>query len=125
MTTGRPTVSALATAWAPQPLIIVVAVGLVAAYAAGLRRVRRRGAAFPRGRVATFAVGLLLLVWTGCGFPAAYQDSLFWVWTARVLVLWLLVPIVVLSGHPVQLARTGRAGPRIDRVMRSRPARVV
>lgn len=123
--TSRPTLSALVTAWAPQPLLIVIAVALVAAYAAGLRRVRRSGATFPRGRIATFALGLLLLIWTGCGFPAAYQDSLFWIWTARALVLWLLVPIVVLGGHPVQLARTGRAGPRIDRVLRSRPARIV
>jgi putative membrane protein len=125
MTTGKPTVPALVTAWAPQPVIIVVAVALVGAYAVGLRRVRRHRGTFPPGRVVTFAVGVLLLVWTGCGFPAAYQDSLFWVWTARVLVLWLLVPIVVLAGHPVQLARTGRARSRIDRVMRSRPARVV
>src|SRR5579875_2292286 len=123
--TTRPTVPSAVTAWAPQLLIILVAVALVAAYAAGLRRVRRTGETFPRGPVVTFGGGILLLVWTGCGFPAAYQDSLFWVWTARVLALWLLVPVVVLSGHPVQLARSGRTGPLIERVLRSRAARAV
>jgi putative membrane protein len=73
-----------------------------------------------------FTLGLILLVWASCGFLQVYADSLYWVWTTQTLILWLVVPIVVLSGHPVQLARAA-AGPdsRIERFLRSPAVKVV
>jgi cytochrome c oxidase assembly factor CtaG len=119
----RPTPASAVTAWAPQPIAIVLAVALVAGY---LVAVRRTTASPARWRVAVFALGVALLVWSSCGFPAAYADSLYWVWTTQTLLLWLVVPILVLSGHPVQVARQlPRVGTHIDRVLRNPVCRVV
>ena len=48
------------------------------------------------------------------------------VWTSQTLTLWLAVPIVLLFGHPLQLARaqSGRNS-RLERALRSGPARIV
>ncbi|MBE7187283.1 cytochrome c oxidase assembly protein [Jatrophihabitans endophyticus] len=119
----HPSPSGVLTHWTPQPVAIVLVVVLGLAYAYGVRGL---GRPWPRGRSVTFAVGLALLLWGSCGFPQVYADSVFWVWTSQTLGLWLLVPIVVLSGHPVQLARlrVGRDS-RLERALRSRPVRVV
>lgn len=111
--------------WTPHPLMIAVSVVLAVGYVAGLRRLRRAGVHWPASRTVTFATGLALLVWTGCGFLAAYASSTYWAWTTRVLVLWLVLPIVLLSGRPVELARAAGRGARVDRFLRSRPARVI
>ncbi|WP_375484046.1 cytochrome c oxidase assembly protein [uncultured Jatrophihabitans sp.] len=119
----RPDVAGALTQWSVEPLAVVVVVVLAVSYAYGVRRLRRP---WPRGRSATFAVGLLLFLWTTSGFPEVYAGSLFWAWTAQTLVLWLFVPIVVLFGHPLQLARAvGGPGSRLDRVLQSKPVRVV
>lgn len=119
----RPTGADVLTAWTPQPVAIVLALVLAAGY---LRAYRRLSGPWPRGRVALFVLGLVLLVWASCGFPQVYNDSLYWVWTSQTLLLWLVVPIVVLSGHPVQLARASGSGAgRLDRLLRSPPVRVL
>ena len=119
----RPTPADGLTAWAPQPAAIVLAALLVAGYAYALRRT---GRSLPRWRIAVFGVGVALLTWTTCGFPAAYADSLYWVWTTQTLLLWLVVPILILSGHPVQLARQlPGAAARIDRVLGTTFCRVI
>jgi putative membrane protein len=120
---ARPSPIGLLTQWTPQPVAIAIAVLLAAAYVRG-----RRGSSgpWPAWRSALFALGLAVLVWASCGFLQVYSDSLYWVWTTQTLVLWLAVPMLVLSGHPVQLARAV-AGPdsRIEAVLRSRFARVI
>jgi cytochrome c oxidase assembly factor CtaG len=119
----QPAPSGVLTQWTAQPLVIALAAVLAAGYLTGLRRLERP---WPAWRTAVFAFGVVVLVWTGCGFLQVYRDSLYWVWTAQTLLLWLVVPILVLSGHPVQLAQAS-AGPqsRIDRALRSRFCRVV
>ncbi len=114
--------ASLVTAWTVQPVAIGLAAVLAAAYAAGVRRIGR----WPRSRTTVFALGLVLLLWTSCGPAEAYHSSLFWVWLTQTLVLWLVVPIVILFGHPLQLARAagGPDGP-VDRLLRSRPVQVV
>ena len=119
----RPGPSALLTQWTPQPVAIAVALLLAIAY---LRAVRRLDRPWPAGRTALFGTGLLLLIWASCGFLQVYNDALYWVWTTQTLVLWLVVPILILSGHPLQLARL-LSGPDggIERMLRSRFARIV
>jgi cytochrome c oxidase assembly factor CtaG len=119
----RPGTAALLTQWTPQPIAIVVAALLTYGYVRGRRRL---GGPWPAGRTTLFALGVIVLVWASCGFPQVYAGSLYWVWTAQALALWLAVPILVLSGHPVQLARAV-SGPdsRLERVLRSRFCRVV
>jgi cytochrome c oxidase assembly factor CtaG len=120
---ARPTLSSVLTQWTPQPLLIAVAALLVIGYVRGLRRLDRP---WPAWRSALFGSGVVVLIWTSSGFLQVYNDSLYWVWTTQTLLLWLVVPILVLSGHPVQLARAraGRNGP-IERMLRTRVCRVV
>lgn len=125
MSLPRPGPAAVFAQWTPHPLMIAVSAVLAVGYVVGLRRLRRTGARWPLARTVTFTVGLALLVWTGCGFLSAYASSTYWAWTTRVLVLWLVLPIVLLSGRPVELARAAGGGARVDRFLRSRPARVV
>jgi putative membrane protein len=119
----RPSGSALFTAWTLQPVAVLIAVVLVVAYVRAHRRLRRP---WPVGRSTLFGVGIAVLVWASCGFLQVYADSLYWVWTTQTLVLWLVVPILVLSGHPVQLAaRSAGPGGRLARMLRSPFARVI
>jgi putative membrane protein len=119
---GRPGGPGLLTQWTLQPVALALAVVLALGYARGLRRLDRP---WPAGRTVLFALGLALLVWTSCGFPQVYADDLYWVWTSQALLLWLVVPMLVLSGHPVQLARAVTRGPRLDRLLRSRVVRLL
>ena len=118
-----PDPSGALTQWTLQPLAIALAALLVAGYLRGLRRL---DAPWPRWRAAVFGAGIVLLLWTSCGFPAVYAGSLYWVWTSQTLLLWLVVPILIMSGHPVQLARA-ISGPHgiLERALRSRFCRVV
>jgi putative membrane protein len=125
VTLPQPGPATLLTAWEFEPLLVIAAAVLAVGYAAGLQRLRRAGRRWPRGRTCTFAIGLLALVWMGCGFPGRYDSALYWVWTARILVLWLIVPIVVLAGAPIQLTRAAGRSARLDRLLRSRVARFI
>jgi cytochrome c oxidase assembly factor CtaG len=115
--------AAVLTQWTLQPLAIVLATLLLGTYLYGLRRAQRR---WPRWRISVFAIGFVLFIWSTCGVLEVYRDSLYWVWTAQTLVLWLVVPIMMLSGHPVQLA-LALHGPdsAVARVLRSRFCRVI
>jgi putative membrane protein len=111
------------TAWTPQPIAIVLTVVLVAGYVYTLRRAEM---SLARWRMVVFGSGVTLLGWTSCGFLAVYADSLYWVWTTQTLLLWLVVPILILSGHLVQLARQlPAATARIDRMLGTRVCRVI
>lgn len=114
----RPTLAAVFTAWTVQPLALALALVLAAAYARGLRA--RRGTPWPLGRTLAFTAGVVLLVWASCGFLQVYAASLYWVWVTQTLILWLIVPIIVLWGHPLQLA-----GEPALRWLRTRPMRVL
>jgi putative membrane protein len=116
-----PAFSGLATQWAVQPLAIVAAVALAAWYAHSVRRLLRAGGSWPVHRPLLFGAGLVLLVWTTCGFLQAYGSSLYWAWTTQTLGLFLVVPFILLAGQPIQLVRhhSGRTG-TVDRFLRSR-----
>jgi cytochrome c oxidase assembly factor CtaG len=119
----RPAPAGAVTAWTTQPMAIVLAVAIVAGYVYALRRAPTP---VPTWRIALFGLGAALLVWTSCGFLAVYADSLYWAWTTQTLLLWLVVPILILSGHPVQLARQlPAATARIDRVLHTPICRVI
>lgn len=121
----QPSPAAAFTQWTFQPLAVVIC-ALLAGYLVGVHRLRARGSTWPIGRTAVFLLGMAAMAWTTCGFPQVYGASLYWAWTTQTLVLWLVVPIVVLFGRPLQLARavSGRPGV-VDRFLDSRPPRIV
>ncbi len=119
-----PSLSGLATQWSMQPLAVAGALLLGSWYWRSVVLVLRGGRSWPARRCALFAAGLAIGLWTTCGFAQAYHGALFWVWTAQQLTLLMLVPFVVLSGGPLQLARlrAGVDGGRVARLLRTRPA---
>jgi putative membrane protein len=121
-----PGLAGLATQWAVQPLALLAAVLAAAWYLRSVRRLTNAGDAWPVRRSIMFVTGLVLLLWTTCGFLQAYASSLYWVWTTQTLSLFLVVPFILLTGAPLQLARkhSGRNG-TVDRFLRSRVGRLL
>lgn len=121
-----PSLGAVPTTWSAQPVTLLTAALLVTAYIAGVRGLARSGRGWPIGRTLTFALGIALYLWTTCGFLEVYRRALFWVWVTQTLLLFLVVPLVVLAGGPLHLARAcwGADG-WPDRVLRTRPARML
>src|SRR6202035_4749303 len=103
---------------------VIVAVALAAWYLHAVRSVRLEGASWPVRRTAIFIAGLAVFIWTTCGWLEVYRSSLFWAWTAQILTLMLIVPLVILAGHPLQLARI-RSGDTgwVDRFLRAAPGK--
>lgn len=104
-----PHVSGLLTAWTWQPVALVLAALLIVSYVLSARR----GGSVARRSAVLFPIGLLALVYTTCGFPGAYLDSLFWVWTSQQLALLLVVPYLLLAGGTLRLL----SGPRLQRLL--------
>src|ERR1700760_2772374 len=91
-----PSSGGLLTHWSAQPVAIVALAALTLWYIRAVRAHRSAGNVWLASRVWTFALGVVLAVWTTCGFPQAYGDSLFWIWTSQQLGLLLILPAVVL-----------------------------
>lgn len=120
-----PELTGLVTQWQLQPVAVAAVAALGWEYARSLRGVRSRGGSWPRRRTAVFGLGVALAVWMTCGFFAVYRSSLYWVWTAQTLALMLIVPLVLLAGHPIELARLARGGPTlVDRALATRAGRL-
>ena len=107
---GVPVVADIATRWTVAPVALAVAAIAAGWYVGSVRRLQRSGgrAGWPLRRSVTFALGIALLVWTTCGFTQVYSRALFWVWTSQQLVLLLIVPILLMAGQPIELARRTR-----------------
>jgi putative copper resistance protein D len=105
------TVSRAASSWRLTPGV-ALAVGAGGGYAFGIRAVHRRGERWPVGRILTFAVGLLVLLVATAGWLQTWSRSLLWVYTAQVLVLLLVVPLLLVLGRPVTLLRNARNSSR-------------
>ncbi|MFI7219579.1 cytochrome c oxidase assembly protein [Micromonospora maritima] len=88
----------------PDLFFLTVTVVGIAAYLAGVRRLRRAGHHWPAARTASWVGGLLVLAAaTGLGF-ARYAYVLFSAHMAQHMVLSMLVPILLVGGAPVTLA---------------------
>jgi cytochrome c oxidase assembly factor CtaG len=116
----EPSLDGLLAHWTIEPVALVVAVGLTAWYVRSLVAVR----SWPVRRTLGFGLGVLVLVWTTCGFPQVYARSLFWDWTTQVMLLWFVVPLLLLAGRPLHLAQQ-RYGDRVTRALQARPLRVL
>lgn len=78
----------------------------------------------PPVRAASFLVGLALLAWCTCSAVDAYSMSLFWMHMVEHLVLIMVVPALLVAGHPLTVARAaggGRWQRGFDRVVRRGP----
>jgi cytochrome c oxidase assembly factor CtaG len=114
------------THFALDPLVLLAVIGAGFWYFRGLRRLARarQGKTWPRRRTASFTTGLVLTAWVSCGGLQAYYPTLLWVWTAQILTLLLVTPILLMAGQPVELDRR-LGGGVLSRIVASPPARVV
>jgi cytochrome c oxidase assembly factor CtaG/putative copper export protein len=120
-------IGALATAWRPNAVVLVVLGGALAVYVAGVRQLARSGATWPRYRGASFGTGLLLALIALCSGAATYAPAMVSVQVAQLLVVLLPVPVLLLFGAPLTLWRRVRAlddgqGGRRDTAVLDSPA---
>ncbi len=105
------TVSRAVGSWRLTPGVALAA-GLAVGYAFGVRAVHRRQERWPGSRIVVFTVGLIVLLVTTAGWLQTWSRSLLWVYTTQVLLLLLVVPMLLVLGRPVTLARAARGSSR-------------
>jgi putative copper resistance protein D len=102
------TLPRLLTEWRPDPLIVVLLFSAGLAYAAGVRRLRRQGAAWPGERLVAWFAGLGVLGFVLVSGVGTYARAMFSVHFAQHLVLTVLAPVLLAYGAPVTLALRAR-----------------
>ena len=88
----------LDTLWTPIALLGVIW------YFRGVRRLRRRGDAWPVGRTISWMVGTLGLIWATSGAPGAYGKVLFSMHMVQHMTIATTLPTFFVLGAPVTLA---------------------
>jgi putative copper resistance protein D len=101
---GPPTVGRLMFDWRFDLLLGTAAVVLALVYLAGVRRLRRRGDAWPVGRTIGFLLGCLVLLIATSSGVGRYMPAMFSVHMSAHMLLSMLVPILLVLGAPVTLA---------------------
>jgi putative copper resistance protein D len=98
------TVERFLDTWRFDPWATVVVVGLLAAYAVGMRNARRRGSPWPLRRGAGFAVlGIGTLVISTMSSLTVYSRVLMWPAALQVTLLLTVVPVGLGLGDPLGL----------------------
>jgi cytochrome c oxidase assembly factor CtaG len=118
------TVTRALTEWTLDPWMLALIVVLGGGYLAGARRVR----GWPAARPVWFCgLGLGFLVIATMSWVGAYQSVLMYVRAVQTVLLVLVVPLFLVLGRPLTLGAAvfPGAGARLERVIRSRPSRIL
>lgn len=99
--------------WKPDALWIFVCAAAVFLYAAGVRRIRLRGLHWPPYRAGLWFTGVALLFLVTNGGLRVYQEYLISVHVTTQMLLIGVVPLLLVPGAPLRLARLA-AAPRQD-----------
>ena len=83
---------------------LTVVVAALTAYLTGVLHLRRRGHAWPAGRVAVAILASGLLVVAAASSIAAYSDVLFWMDVVEHLLVAMVAPVLLAFARPVSLA---------------------
>lgn len=118
--------STFATTWRLAPWWTLFAVLALAAYVVGLRTCRTAGVRpVSSVRVGCFVAGLVLLVVTMSSAIGVYAMALMWVHMVEHLMLIMVVPALLVLGHPLTVLRAAAATRgrerRVDDLLRSGP----
>jgi len=101
---GPPTLSALLLDWRFDLVYGTLAIAAAVLYLLGVRRLRRRGDAWPPGRTVAWISGcVVLLVATSSGI-GRYAPAMFSVHMGSHMLLSMVVPVLLALGGPVTLA---------------------
>ncbi|GIH28808.1 copper resistance protein D [Acrocarpospora phusangensis] len=87
----------------PDPILLLIVVGLAAAYLVGVRRLARSGGSWPVARTAAWLGGLLVLLYALTGGLAAYGPAIFSVHAVQYGLLSTLGPALLVFGAPLTL----------------------
>jgi putative copper resistance protein D len=92
------------TAWRTDWLFVCLSVLMIGLYAAGVRRLRRRGDPWPLGRTVLWVVGWAVFVYATCGAPGIWGRVLFSTHMVMHMAIAMLVPLLLVPAAPVTLA---------------------
>ncbi|MBB2991753.1 putative copper resistance protein D [Mycolicibacterium iranicum] len=117
---GPPTAARLLFDWRFDLVFGTAAIVLALVYLAGVRRLRRRGDAWPAGRVAAWLLGCVVLLLATSSGIGRYMPAMFSLHMIAHMLLSMLAPILLVLGAPVTLVlralptagRNGAPGPR-------------
>lgn len=98
------TAATLVWGWLPDPLLLLAPIAAAGCYLAGVRRLARRGIAWPVARTACFLVGCLVTLVATVSGMARYGPVLFSVHMTQHLLLAMIAPIFLVLASPVTLA---------------------
>ena len=96
-----PSVATLLGAWRPDVVLVALAVVLALAYGRWLRRVE----GWPVGRAVAWFAGCAVLVLASSSGLGRYADALFSAHVAEHMLISIVVPVLLVLGGPVTLAR--------------------
>lgn len=101
---GPPTLARLLFDWRFDLIFGTAAVVMAVVYVLGVRRLRRRGDAWPPGRTAAWLCGCAVLLLATSSGVGRYMPAMFSVHMAAHMLLSMLVPVLLVLGGPVTLA---------------------
>ena len=101
---GPPTVARVLFDWRFDLILGTAAIVLALVYLAGVRRLRRRGDAWPVGRTAAWVCGCAVLLFATSSGIGRYMPAMFSMHMAAHMLLSMLAPILLALGGPVTLA---------------------
>ena len=101
---GPPTVSRLLFDWRFDLIYGTAAIVLAALYLAGVRRLRKRGDAWPVGRLVSWLAGCFVLLMATSSGIGRYSPAMFSVHMGSHMLLAMVAPVLFVLGGPVTLA---------------------
>ncbi|HZQ32307.1 MAG TPA: cytochrome c oxidase assembly protein [Mycobacterium sp.] len=101
---GPPTIARVLFDWRFDLVFGTAAIVLALAYLAGVWRLRRRGDAWPGGRVFAWLCGCAVLLMATSSGIGRYMPAMFSMHMAAHMLLSMLTPILLALGGPVTLA---------------------
>ena len=101
---GPPTAARLLFDWRFDLILGTVAIVFAAVYLAGVVRLRRRGDAWPVGRIVAWLCGCAVLLFATSSGVGRYMPAMFSVHMSAHMLLSMLTPVLLVLGAPVTLA---------------------
>ncbi|MCW2492862.1 MAG: cytochrome c oxidase assembly protein [Frankiales bacterium] len=98
-----------------QPVLLIGCLAALFWYVRGLQALRGESR-WPKHRTLSFVAGLVLVLAVTDGGLTAETHRLFWVWLSQALLLLLVLPIPLLAGQPIELARSTPGRLRLTRL---------
>jgi cytochrome c oxidase assembly factor CtaG/putative copper export protein len=114
-----PTVASVALGWHPDWVWLTAGLLAIALYTTGFVLLRARGDRWPVGRLVSWVLGWLVVIWATCAGVAWYAPVSFTLHMISHMVLAMLAPVLLVMGGPITLALrvvpaapNGARGPR-------------